>query len=128
MGTGPNTQEDATQATGITGFASLTGTRNAQFGMKIDTRPEGVFPMIKKFTNGEPFAIKARLIDSTNAANNAFLLSSPGVKQSANAPTNTNNFQQDDISGYMSCINPDGSEGDQRELVLSYHYSSATAW
>jgi hypothetical protein len=84
--------------------------------MKIDTRPEGSFPMIKKLTGSEAFAIKIRVNDASNNDHNVFLISAPGCKQTANSPTDTNNFQQDDIAFQFSARNPDGSDGDQREL------------
>jgi hypothetical protein len=130
MGTSANLQQDATQANGTGVVAFITGARNAQGSMKIDVRPEGAWPLITKLQQSQPFAIKMRINDSGNsgAANNNFLISSPGCKVTGASPTDTDNFLQDDVSFALGALNPDGSDGDQRELVISMQYSATANW
>lgn len=120
--------EDATQSNGTGPCALLVNARKGQGNMKIDTRPEGSFPAIKKMVQNEAFGLFIRFIDSTNGPNNAFLISAPGCKFSGNDVGDQNNILQDGISFTYSARRPDGTDGDNRSLVISYHYSAATAW
>lgn len=125
LGTEPNLQDDATSATGTGPYAHITGTRKAQGSVKVDTRPEGSWPLINKFLKSETFGLRMRIADPAGTAaqlNNTFILSSPGNKTTGVNPTDTNNFAQDDVNFSMSSANPDGSDGDQREMILTYHF------
>ena len=121
LGGGANLQEDATQATGTTGVAYPTEARKSQGSMAIDVRPEASFPVIKKLTSSESFYTKIRIGGGTN---NTFLISAPGCTGTGAGATDQNNFARDDFSFTCSGLKPDGSDGADREIVLTYHYAS----
>lgn len=118
MGGEANLQEDATQTDGTGGVAHLSTRRKPVGAMKIDVRPEATFPLIKKLKGGEPFRVQMRISDTGNDTGNTFLFTAPGNVATGADPTDTNNFNQDDVSFDMSGLTPTGIDAEKRSMVL----------
>lgn len=124
VGQSVNLKEDATQSTGTYPIGHITE-RKAQGSMKVDIRPEGSFPFIAKLAGNTPFWLKGRIPGGTN---NTFLFSAPGNAITGASPTEQNNFGQRDVGFTLSALLPSGAEGDQREMVFSYHHASGATF
>lgn len=127
FGAEANLEDDAGASTGVGSFAHLTGTRKTNGTIKISVRPEGAWAAVGKHVRSEAWGMRMRISDPAGgsaATNNTFVLSMPGNKTTGIQTNQTKNFLQDDVAFSASSLNPDGSEGDKREVVLSYHHAT----
>lgn len=127
LGGSTNLQEDATQSTGYTGTGQ-PAQRASQGSMTVEVRPEARYPFISKLIAGDAFWMKMTLRDANLSTNNTFFISAPALTGTGASPGEQNGFGRDDFAFGLSAMRPDQSDGEHRELIISYHYNAGAAW